>query len=143
MTKLVLASDGSEYSQAAARYLVDNHVLHQDADVDIVSVSTRLPPHVTRFVSEEDQQTWYAEENSKAITPIEQILSAGGVRFTPVSLYGTPEEAIVDHANQVGAKLIVIGTHGNGAFMNAVMGSVASKVVSRSTIPVLLIKKPG
>jgi len=34
----------------------------------------------------------------------------------------------------------VMGTHGRGLLGNALMGSVAQRVVSGSTVPVLLVK---
>ena len=143
MTKIILATDGSEYSQTAAHYLVKNPILNPEAEVVLVSVSTRLPPHVTRSLSSSDENSWYEDENRKALQPVEDILRAGNIRFSSAGLNGVPEDVIVEHANEVGADLIVIGTHGNGAFLNAVLGSVASKVLSKSSIPVLLVKKPA
>lgn len=143
MTKIILATDGSEYSQTAAHYLVKNPILNPEAEVVLVSVSTRLPPHVTRSLSSADENSWYDDENRKALQPVEDILRAGNIRFSSAGLNGVPEDVIVEHANEIGADLIVIGTHGNGAFLNAVLGSVASKVLSKSSIPVLLVKRPG
>jgi len=143
MTKIILATDGSEYSQQAAHYLVDNPILNPQAEVVLVSVSTRLPPHVTRSLSKHDQDSWYDDENRKALQPVEDILRTSSIKFSSAALNGVPEDVIVEHAREVGADLIVIGTHGNGAFLNAVLGSVASKVLARSTVPVLLVKKPG
>ena len=143
MSKIILATDGSEYSQAAAHYLVANPILNPAADVVLVSVATRLPPHVTGSLSSGDTNSWYEDENRKALQPTEDILRAGNVRFSSAGLNGVPEDAIVDYAAEIGADLIVIGTHGNGALLNAVMGSVASKVLTKSSVPVLLVKKPG
>ncbi|QEI08318.1 universal stress protein [Pigmentiphaga aceris] len=143
MTKIILATDGSEHSQAAAHYLVRNPILNPQADVIVVSVATRLPPHVTGSLSSGDANSWYEDENRKALQPVEDILRAGNIRFSSAGLNGVPEDAIVDYANEVSADLIVIGTHGHGALLNAVMGSVASKVLTKSSVPVLLIKKPG
>jgi nucleotide-binding universal stress UspA family protein len=143
MVKIILATDGSEYSQTAAHYLVDNPILNPQAEVVLVSVSTRLPPHVTRSLSKHDQDSWYDDENRKALQPVEDILRTGTIKFSSAALTGVPEDVIVEHAREIGADLIMIGTHGNGAFLNAVLGSVASKVLARSPVPVLLVKKPG
>lgn len=143
MSKLILATDGSEYSQAAAHYLVANPILNPAADVILVSVATRLPPHVTGSLSAGDANSWYDDENRKALQPAEDILRAGNIRFSSAGLNGVPEDAIVAYANEVSADLIVIGTHGNGALLNAVLGSVASRVLSKSSVPVLLVKRRG
>jgi nucleotide-binding universal stress UspA family protein len=36
--------------------------------------------------------------------------------------------------------MIVMGTHGQGAVANLVMGSVATKVIAASKVPVLLLR---
>lgn len=51
-----------------------------------------------------------------------------------------PPEVIVTAAQEIGAGLIVMGTHGLGTFGRAMMGSVATKVVAESTVPVLMVK---
>jgi nucleotide-binding universal stress UspA family protein len=49
-------------------------------------------------------------------------------------------EAIVGEAEQWGADLIVIGTHGRQGIRRLVLGSVAEGVARRSPIPVLLVR---
>jgi nucleotide-binding universal stress UspA family protein len=54
---------------------------------------------------------------------------------------GTGEipELIAHAATDVGADLIVLGTHGHGGFKSAVLGSVARGLLHTSTCPVLAI----
>ncbi len=51
---------------------------------------------------------------------------------------GDAAAAIIRHGNQ--ADLIVMGSHGRGALKQAVMGSVATKVIAEGKTPVLLVK---
>ena len=141
MSKIILATDGSGYSQAAAHYLVANPVLNPAADVVLVSVATRLPPHVTGSLSSGDTNSWYEDENRKALQPAEDILRAGNIRFSSEGLNGVPEDAIVDYAAEIGADLIVIGTHGRTGLSKLFMGSVAGRVVSMATCPVLTVRQ--
>jgi nucleotide-binding universal stress UspA family protein len=46
----------------------------------------------------------------------------------------------VKHAQASGCDLIVMGTHGQGAVANLVMGSVTTKVIAMSKVPVLLFR---
>lgn len=50
-------------------------------------------------------------------------------------------DAIVDYAEEQGADLIAIGTHGRSGMTRALMGSVADAVVRRSPVPVMLVRE--
>lgn len=50
------------------------------------------------------------------------------------------EGTIVDYAENENIDLIVIGTRGRSGFKRMLLGSVASKVVTYATCPVLVIK---
>jgi len=55
---------------------------------------------------------------------------------------GNPVEQILAQAEATHADLIVMGTHGQGTFKDAMMGSTARRVLRRSRIPVLVIRLP-
>ncbi len=54
-------------------------------------------------------------------------------------LRGEPDDAIVEHALDVKARLVAMATHARQGLERAVLGSVASAVLQRSHAPVLLI----
>lgn len=54
---------------------------------------------------------------------------------------GIPSEKIIKHAEQENADLIVMGTHGRGGLDHLLFGSNAEKIVRRSPIPVLTVRK--
>ncbi len=53
---------------------------------------------------------------------------------------GDPAEEIVACAVAGRFDLIVMGTHGHTALANLVMGSVATKMLARSKVPVLFMR---
>ncbi len=53
---------------------------------------------------------------------------------------GEPAHEILAFAKAQGADLVVIGTHGRTGLQHALMGSVAERVVRRSTCPVLTVR---
>jgi nucleotide-binding universal stress UspA family protein len=69
-------------------------------------------------------------------------LEAGGVKATVVCTAGTPAQAIIAYADQNPVDLIAMATHGRGE-VAWVLGSVAEKVVSHATVPVLLFRVLG
>jgi nucleotide-binding universal stress UspA family protein len=56
---------------------------------------------------------------------------------------GRPWEAIHDAAKEVGADLIVLGTHGRHGLVRALLGSVTEKVVRTALVPVLVVHLPA
>jgi nucleotide-binding universal stress UspA family protein len=55
---------------------------------------------------------------------------------------GDPVEAILRVAEEIGADLIVMGTHGRTGLSRLFMGSVAEQVLRRAPCPVLTLKSP-
>jgi nucleotide-binding universal stress UspA family protein len=55
-------------------------------------------------------------------------------------LTGPPGKVPAERAAQLGCDSIVMGTHGRGAISNLLMGSVATKVIHFSQVPVTLVK---
>lgn len=51
--------------------------------------------------------------------------------------HGEPAERILEAADRLEADLIVVGSHGKGRLRHVLLGSVAEKVLHRSTRPVL------
>ncbi|MDR7481716.1 MAG: universal stress protein [Armatimonadota bacterium] len=60
---------------------------------------------------------------------------------TPVLREGTARAAIIDVAKEIGADLIVMGTHGRTGLAKVFFGSVAEHVVRHSPVPVLTVRQ--
>jgi nucleotide-binding universal stress UspA family protein len=79
------------------------------------------------------------DEIDKALTARVEKAHRAGLVCQSDSLDGYPSREIVRHAQKTGADLIVLGTHGRTGLAHAIMGSVAERVVHRSSCPVLVI----
>jgi nucleotide-binding universal stress UspA family protein len=53
---------------------------------------------------------------------------------------GDVARSIVQHAEEAGADLIVLCTHGGGRMREFLFGSIAQQVLNRGTVPVLLVR---
>lgn len=51
----------------------------------------------------------------------------------------TPLEGILDHAREMGADLIVMGTHGRTGFRRLIIGSVTEAVMRHAQVPVIAV----
>ncbi|MBI3976961.1 MAG: universal stress protein [Chloroflexi bacterium] len=67
-------------------------------------------------------------------------LRAAGRNVTVQSVLGQPAQAVATIAREQSADLIVMATHGRGGLARLVMGSVATGILQRSTVPLLLVR---
>lgn len=140
--KILFAVDGSPYSLKAAEYLathfnwfaqpVELHLLHVDQPIPIGRARAAM--------GKESVDRHYAEEAEAALTPAENILRKYEISFTRSFVAGDIADAIQSYVNQNAMDMIVMGSHGHGALRGLVMGSVATKVIATTTVPVLIIR---
>jgi nucleotide-binding universal stress UspA family protein len=83
--------------------------------------------------SEYDQQK--LEERLHAIQP-----SHPGIAVEYRLEYGVPEEGVLKVAQEIGADMIVMGTHGRTGLKRFLMGSVAEYVMRKAPCPVLTVR---
>ncbi|WP_454753793.1 universal stress protein [Cupriavidus necator] len=93
------------------------------------------------YFSKEQIDQWADEAAEEAFAAIRPLLRSADVVVTEHRRTGEPAEVIVEVARACGADAIVMGTHGRGAFLAAVLGSVASRVVATAPVPILLVPK--
>ncbi len=65
---------------------------------------------------------------------------AAGVEVETRLAAGDPPEQICSYAEEVGARMIAMGSHGHSALMSLLVGSVSSAVIARATVPVLVVR---
>ncbi len=68
-------------------------------------------------------------------------LKEAGISAEWILEYGEPEKVIPEKAEEIGADLIAMATHGHGWVIDILFGSVAHKVRHTVSIPVLMIRK--
>ncbi|MBW2493292.1 MAG: universal stress protein [Deltaproteobacteria bacterium] len=90
-----------------------------------------LPPDFWANVKSESQASLGRHETE---------LRERGFDVESVVREGYAATAIVDEANELGADLIVIGTHGLSGLKHMLLGSVAERVVQKAPCPVLTVK---
>ena len=74
---------------------------------------------------------------------IAKKLEAKGIKVRTEVLFWPPAEAIVSYAEDNGADIIVMSSHGRSGPSRWTHGSVADKVLRASRVPVLIIRAPG
>jgi nucleotide-binding universal stress UspA family protein len=140
--KILFAVDGSDRALAALDLLIARLDWFKDRpSITLVNVHAPLPYGMaTAWVGRENVQSYYQEESQKALKPAVERLAAKGLAPDAVTLVGDPAEEIAKYATGHGHDLIAMGTHGRTALSNLVMGSVATKVLATSKVPVLFVR---
>ncbi|KTT15171.1 universal stress protein [Pseudacidovorax intermedius] len=140
--KIVVAVDGSEFTRKALDYIAAQRSMFVDGhELLLVHVCPGLPPHASRHIAKDTLAEYYNEEGAKVIEPVKQQLQGLGIANAAVQTrHGQAAEEIVRAAKEAGAGLVVMGTRGQGALGRALMGSVATKVIAESDLPVLLVQ---
>jgi nucleotide-binding universal stress UspA family protein len=93
-----------------------------------------IPPHDSGFM-----QQVVAEQRAYLDDVVARCVAAG-VPATAAWLEGTVVEAIHERAQVLGADLIVLSTHGRGGLARVWIGSVATSLIGRATLPILLVR---
>lgn len=83
-----------------------------------------------------------AEARLRAMLDEARAATPGAPEVAMRVVHGDPASAIGDAASEVGATLVVIGTHGRRGLAHALLGSVAERVLRRARQPVLCVRPP-
>lgn len=83
-----------------------------------------------------------AEQNAQnRLAEIEQSFSREGIQVDTKIIRGVAaSEGIIQIANEIGADLIIMGSHGHTGVKKMMLGSVAQNVLTQSPVPVLIVK---
>jgi nucleotide-binding universal stress UspA family protein len=106
------------------------------------SVSVYLPPNALKEMRQQSIERIHekVQERIKRFCDEEmkgEEFPRGGPE--PLVIEGNPAATIIKTAEDMHADLIIMGAHSHGPIDRLFVGSVANKVVNRSTIPVLLV----
>lgn len=146
--KILLATDGSEYSEAAIDE-VAGRPFAPGTEVRVVSaVEYHAPLTGAPFgVTGEYLAGVEREARKRARENVEQAatkLRASGsdLEVTTAVLEESPKVAIVEEAEQWKPDLLVVGSHGYGAIKRFLLGSVSQGVSLHAPCSVEIVRRP-
>ena len=146
ITKILVATDFGPASETALGYgraLAERfgaalHVLHVTENVYLMAASGYDYASVPPGLQEDIERAALKQTDALLTDEDRRMLHAKAVTVT----HNTPAAAIVEYARANGVDLILLGTHGRGAFSHLFMGSVAERVVRTAPCPVLTLRHP-
>lgn len=139
--KILLAVDGSAYSKKMLAYLVTHDAMFSAAnDYTVFTAQAALPPRARAAVGKSIVEQYHADESEKVMAPVTKFLLRHGIQATRVSKVGSAGALISKLAEEGKFDMVVMGSHGHGAWANLVMGSVATQVLAHCKVPVLMVR---
>lgn len=146
--KILVATDGSLFSGHAVSEVV-NRPWPAGSEVRVMSViePPLLPSPDTWAMPEgfyEDVVTASENEARVALNKAAEMLGASeteGLVVTTTLIKGHPRQAILEEAEDWGADLIVVGSHGYRGLTRLLLGSVAQAVAAHANCSVEIVRR--
>ncbi len=134
--KILCPIDFSEHSLAALDVAL-KVVQQNDAKLYLLTVAPTLAGTAGFQPIPLDPYPLLEKDGQQQLARVGRERIPAAVRYETLVLSGDPAEQVLDTARNIGADLIVMGTHGRRGLVHMVLGSVAERVVRESPIPVL------
>jgi nucleotide-binding universal stress UspA family protein len=137
--KILLATDGSEYSETATRFLTRLNLSAND-EITILHIVGEDP-----FEDKEDYYYSRIKKIRELIAPgildsAVDVLKSTPARINTKLINGYPDKGIVDTAVEANADIIVMGPKRTKGIRSRIVGSVTKSVSIASHRPVLVVK---
>jgi nucleotide-binding universal stress UspA family protein len=145
--KILLAVDGSRFSDAAVRAVIAQ-TRPQETEIRVIHVveppsmiaATKTPGHDPALDAD-----WWKTEKEAAHLVVEnaaRLLRSGGFNVTAGLEEGEPKSTILDIARDWRADLIVLGSHGRKGLLHFLVGSVSEAVARHAQCSVEIVRIP-
>lgn len=138
--KIVIATDGSEYSANAINYAVELARISESKIFAIYVVDTGVFMSIPMDVAWMNMYEMLKKEGDEATAMVESAARAANVEIECFTVEGHPAEEIIKLADNNSADIIIMGTLGKSGLDRFLLGSVAEKVSRISRIPVMIVR---
>ncbi len=143
--KILVPVDGSNYCSAALKMAKDIAEKYEDSTLFLLNVQRRIVsrPNVNEFEISEfitDDPDVLNETGNIVLNKAKNCIEGTTVNVDACVKMGDPADVIIDTAERARVDMIVMGSLGSTGIKRFLMGSVSTKVVNYSNIPVLVVK---
>ena len=139
--KVLVPLDGSTLSELSLSNAVTIVAGCQIPKLVIINVIEPFKD-LAHWVSDDIAQKMHKEAARVAQNYLDQTVKRlldNGVPAEAILAEGNPGQVILEFADKSGCDLIVLSTHGRSGFFSLVFGSVASRIIHNSHVPVILV----
>jgi nucleotide-binding universal stress UspA family protein len=138
--KILVPTDGSDYSMRAAEFAVSiARLLKAEVTVTYV-IDTVVLDQISKGTERVDAERELKSDGERYLNYVHSMAEKAGVKSSVLLAKGRPFEQIVHLAKGLQMDLIVMGTFRRRGTERILMGSVAERVIEYSPCPVLVVK---
>lgn len=141
--KLLVPIDFSDFNRTVISKAIA-HAKLVDGEIYLIHVATLdigVIVSETGFTYLPELEQTALNEEAEQMKVLKEEIESQGVGCKTIIKQGIPAEIIVEEAKNLGVDLIIIGSLGHNTLYNMFIGSVASEVIKRSTVPLLVVPK--
>lgn len=148
--KILLATDGTKYSTAAAA-MVKKLDLGEGDEIHVISVVDMAVPMAVDIYGGYLPDTTELERMAKegaakllqdATAELNTAFAGRNVAVSSEVEFGSPDSRIVETAEARASDMIVIGSHGYNRWERLLLGSVSNSVVHHAHCSVMVVRTP-
>lgn len=141
MLKVLLPVDGSDASGKTVEAFIRQLDWYREVPhLHLLNVQFPLRGNVSMFIDPDNISQYHQEEGLTELQTARDALDKAGLACQFHIVVGDPADMIVRYARENRFDLIAMGSRGHNAAERLLLGSVTSKVMQLSTVPVLLVK---
>lgn len=140
MKKVLVPVDGSGNALRAVAYAVEAVREQPSVELELLHVLDPVTLRSHAVMTQEEIHKLYASEADPVLQPARQVIERAGIPCVAAYRVGSAANEIAAHVDEKGFDTVIMGTRGMGPVANAMIGSVATRVVHLVKVPVILIK---
>ena len=142
--RILLGTDGSDYSMAAAES-ISSRPWPEGTEVKVVGAVKVIAAAADPWYPVGDVSVRLLEEHTRQaqehVETCEKIMREAGLKATGAVLTDSPKASLVDEARDWGADLVVVGSHGRRGLNRILMGSVSEAIAMHAPCSVDVIRR--
>ncbi|MFA5618762.1 MAG: universal stress protein [Weeksellaceae bacterium] len=145
MTQRILVPiDLSDFSQKVISIAIAQAKLIPNSEIHLVHVTTLdigIIVSETGFSYIPELEETAMREEAEQLNNLKEMVEKENIPCHIITKQGIPSDLIIETAEEINADLICIGSLGHNALYKMFIGSVASEVIKKSHVPLLVVPK--
>ena len=139
--KVLMAVDGSDHTKRMLAYVAAHDELFRPGNqYTVFTAVTPIPQHAAQHLDRQTLTDYYTDQAEEVFKPIRAFAQQNGWSIHTEHATANAAGAIAELAEREKFDMVVMGSHGHTSLANVLLGSVASGVLARCKVPVLLIR---